>query len=660
MRRVPILFKLFIPLGGLGILLTAVGWFILAGSFHALEESFVDVLVKDRIDQVDQAIGGAAESAQEMAALFSAVPEVAQAYTIAHSGNLDDEASPQTQQAREIIRRTLAPYLNGYKIVTGASFRLHYHLPNGRSLVRLWREKQVKRNGKWVDASDDISSFRQTVLDVNRTGKGVKGIEPGRGGFTIRGLAPIHGPNGGLLGSCEVLIDFASALKPLTSDADSPLLVYMNAALLSVTTRLQDPATYPVLDGRFVLTTGAENSAFQQMVSADFLAQATGAATTKIIEQTALTAFPIKDYKGEQVGVMVMGIDISRQLNTVETLVLTIGCLVLFFGLSSLTAGILATRTIVTGPLRESAAFARRMAEGELNLTLHYPHDDEMGDLVRDLSGMSETLGTIVNDVIDSAEAVASGSCQLTASSDSLSQSVIRQSDTMQEVSSAVEQVSAGIVANAENARKTERIAAETARSANEGGKAVAETVSAMKEIAERIGIIEEIARQTNLLALNAAIEAARAGEQGKGFAVVAGEVRKLAERSATAAAEIALLSSKSLDISDKTGKIIRDIVPEVQQTARLVHEITTSSDEQSTGAEQISKAAYSVESLLQKNSASAENVAAAAHQLSSLAETLRKAMGFFRNGNTGNLVCPRPAGMKGKGTSDDDDLRRF
>jgi methyl-accepting chemotaxis protein len=392
------------------------------------------------------------------------------------------------------------------------------------------------------------------------------------------------------------------------------------------------------------------------MVSAELLTQATGKSQTRIVDRTALTAFPIKDYKGEQVGVMVMGINISRQLNIIRTLILTIACLVLFFGISALTAGILATRTIVTGPLRESATFARRMAEGELNLTLHYPHDDEMGDLVQDLSGMSKSLGTIVNDVIESAEAVASGSCQLTASSDSLSQSVIHQSDTMQQVSSAVEQVSAGIVANAENARKTERIAAETARSANEGGKAVSETVSAMKKIAERIGFIEEIARQTNLLALNAAIEAARAGEEGKGFAVVAGEVRKLAERSATAAAEIAELSFTSLDISDKAGKIIRDIVPEVQQTARLVHEITTSSDEQRTGAEQISEAVHSVESLLQKNAASAENVAAAAHQLSSLAETLRRAMGFFRKGNTNKLVCPRPVNLKKNDVSDDED----
>ena len=190
--------------------------------------------------------------------------------------------------------------------------------------------------------------------------------------------------------------------------------------------------------------------------------------------------------------------------------------------------------------------------------------------------------------------------------------------------------MTANIRQNADNAKETEKIALKGAEDATSGGQAVQDTVTAMKSIADKIMIIEEIARQTNLLALNAAIEAARAGEQGKGFAVVAAEVRKLAERSQLAAAEISELSVSSVEVAENAGSLLAAMVPNIQRTAELVQEIAAASIEQDAGAEQISRAIQQLDSVIQTNASSSEEMASTAEELSSQAEQMQAAIGFF------------------------------
>jgi methyl-accepting chemotaxis protein len=197
---------------------------------------------------------------------------------------------------------------------------------------------------------------------------------------------------------------------------------------------------------------------------------------------------------------------------------------------------------------------------------------------------------------------------------------------------------------NADNAMQTEKIAVKSAFAAREGGKAVEETVRAMKEIANKISIIEEIARQTNLLALNAAIEAARAGEHGKGFAVVASEVRKLAERSQKAAAEISHLSGTSVEVAEKAGDLLDKMVPDIQRTADLVQEINAASREQDLGAEQINKAIQQLDQVIQQNASASEEMASTAEELSSQSEQLQNTIGFFR---VDNSEAPRRAAAR-------------
>ncbi|MBF0559572.1 MAG: hypothetical protein HQL08_12430, partial [Nitrospirae bacterium] len=185
-------------------------------------------------------------------------------------------------------------------------------------------------------------------------------------------------------------------------------------------------------------------------------------------------------------------------------------------------------------------------------------------------------------------------------------------------------------------AQQTEKIAVKSADDAREGGRAVDETVNAMKDIANKISIIEEIARQTNMLALNAAIEAARAGEHGKGFAVVASEVRKLAERSQTAAGEISKLSGSSVEIAEKAGDKLKNLVPAIQKTAELVQEISAASREQDAGASQINNAIQQLDKVVQQNASAAEQMAASSEELSGQAEQLQTAIEFFKVSGNG------------------------
>jgi methyl-accepting chemotaxis protein len=249
------------------------------------------------------------------------------------------------------------------------------------------------------------------------------------------------------------------------------------------------------------------------------------------------------------------------------------------------------------------------------------------------MNDMTGRLRVVVADVKGAAANVASGSQQLSAGAVQLSQGTTEQAASAEEASSSVEEMSATIRQNADNARQTEGIARTSAADAQKGSQAVLETVDAMKKIASRISIIEEIARQTNLLALNAAIEAARAGERGKGFAVVASEVRKLAERSQVAAGEINQLTASSVEVAERAGTMLAKLLPDIQKTAELVKEINAASMEQNSGAEQINSAIQQLNNVIQQNAGGAEEIASTAEELSSQAEQLQNAMTFFKTG---------------------------
>ena len=286
---------------------------------------------------------------------------------------------------------------------------------------------------------------------------------------------------------------------------------------------------------------------------------------------------------------------------------------------------------VITKPLGVAVAAANSLATGDLDVKIALQGKDETGQLMASLRNLIQRLQAIVAEIQTSSNSVAQGAQQLSSSAQGMSQGATEQAAAGEEVSSAMEQMGANIRQNSDNALQTEKIAIKASADAQEGGNAVAQTVTAMKEILGKISIIEEISRQTNLLALNAAIEAARAGEHGKGFAVVASEVRKLAERSQKAAAEISEISASSVRIAEKAGGLLSKIVPDIAKTAGLVQEISAASSEQTSGVDQISKAIMQLDTVVQQNAAHSEELAATAEELSGQAEQLRSTVGFFR-----------------------------
>ncbi|MFH0995069.1 MAG: methyl-accepting chemotaxis protein [Pseudomonadota bacterium] len=284
--------------------------------------------------------------------------------------------------------------------------------------------------------------------------------------------------------------------------------------------------------------------------------------------------------------------------------------------------------------MNEITGVAEQIADG--NLMVDIRERSEQDKLIQALALMIEKLTDVVKNVQNASDNVATRSQEMSAKTEQISQGATEQAASAEEVSSSMEQMTSNIMQNADNAQQTEKIAVKCAEDAREGGNAVGETVSAMKEIASKISIIEEIARQTNMLALNAAIEAARAGEHGKGFAVVAAEVRRLAERSQTAAGEINRLSASSVQIAEHAGELLGSIVPAIQKTADLVQEINSASNEQKTGADQINKAIQQLDQVIQQNAAAAEEMAATATELDGQAGELQTSAAFFRTDDGG------------------------
>ena len=307
-----------------------------------------------------------------------------------------------------------------------------------------------------------------------------------------------------------------------------------------------------------------------------------------------------------------------------------------------------ATINSVTRPIAELVGIANRIAEGDLSEVKESDRKDETGQLQTAMQKMTESLAQTIAQVRSAADALSGASAQVSATAANLSQGTSEQAASVEETTASLEQMSASITQNADNSRTTESTAVKGAKDAEESGRVAGETTTAMKTIAQKITIIEDIAYQTNLLALNAAIEAARAGEHGKGFAVVATEVRKLAERSQSAANEISGLAVSSVSVAERSGALLAELVPAIRKTAELVQEVAAASREQSSGVTQINQAMSQVDQVTQRTASAAEELASTAEEMSAQAEALQQLVAFFRvNDGTSRPTHAAPAAPK-------------
>ncbi|MFN3884354.1 MAG: methyl-accepting chemotaxis protein [Rhodocyclaceae bacterium] len=285
----------------------------------------------------------------------------------------------------------------------------------------------------------------------------------------------------------------------------------------------------------------------------------------------------------------------------------------------------------IIAPLKQAVEAANGLAAGDLTIHCDLSGRDELAELKRAMQAMIDKLGHVIGEVGTTSREIGNAADQVSATAQSLSQAASEQAASVEQTSASIEQMSGSIAQNTENAKLTRIMASEAAGRAVEGGQAVGRTVEAMKRIADKIGIVDDIAYQTNLLALNAAIEAARAGEAGKGFAVVAAEVRKLAERAQVAAQEIGELAGSSVKLAEQAGRLLDEMVPAIEKTARLVEEISSASQEQSQGVSQINGAMSQVNKATQQNASASEELAATAEELNGQVNQLTDLMGFFK-----------------------------
>jgi methyl-accepting chemotaxis protein len=603
-----------------------------AADTAALDAS-LDQLLASKTAAYQLQVAGMEQRALEQASLFSSTGPVMEAYLVAMAGNPLNEEDEACRRARSMLKSFFKSYATGFAALNkGESIKLHYHIAPARSLARTWLDGwQISRNGKKLDITDDLS-FRETLLEVHKTGKPIRGIEVGRGGFVIRGIVPIKDGER-ILGSVEAHLSFDQLVNQLDGPADDCAIIVGND-LLDVM-GLLDRDRYPRIGTTHALLASSSGNGFLAGVRQEDIVACTGKTVIHDAAGSRYAYMPILDFAGRQVAVFAIRMDTAEATAALE-------------------ANLKATEERVTLWLRNLAIGLALLLAVLLGLTWALLQRQ----VIRPISRAATQL-------VSGSGQIGSAADQVSSSSQTLAQGASNQASSLEQTSAALEELAAGTRQNADHARQADSLAKEASRASNTGEEearkvasevkrqmvTLAEAVRSIRSATERtatvVETIDEIAFQTNLLALNAAVEAARAGEAGAGFAVVADEVRALAQRSAEevkssnalmaeakAATERVQQSSTAIDaylakaVGEDVVKAFHEVVASTGRVTQLMAEVAAASDEQAKGIGQVNAAVANIDKVTQANAAAAEESAAASEQLTAQAAELRGLVG--------------------------------
>lgn len=612
-QKSKLIYKLTLPIAL--VIVLSILFIILLSRYYLVKSNSdnTDAIIQSKIIDLNGNIDRMGDKALYVASMASNLKFVKEGFKkFYETKNVDSAAA--------IFKPNLDPITQAVNSQTKSKAKIHYHVPPARSLYRSWTDKR----------GDDISGFRSTILQISRTHQAIEGIEIGRGGFVLRGISPVFDENKEYYGSTEVLLGLENFLKVSKTRDDEELAMFMHKDLLSIATGL----TSNEVVGNFVLIDRTSEECKLSNITGDILEKGSQNVTLYENGNYKYGLYPIYDYSDEMVGVGCYQLDMSqfkKELRAMNIAIVGIGIVAIIL-LLVIVIGLIIR--LIIKPVNNALELTQSIANGDLTNEIHISSYDEIGVLLQYMENMQTNLKEIVENIVGGANNIASASQQMSSSSQQMSQGASEQASSAEQVSSSMEEMAASIQHNTDNANTTEKISLKASKEVTKGNKVVLQTVESMKNIADKITIISEIARQTNILALNAAVEAARAGEHGKGFAVVAEEVRKLAARSQEAAKEIEETSRASVSIAEEAGKMLEIIVPDIEKTARLVQEISAANNEMSSGAEQVNSALQQLNNVTQQNAAASEELATSSEELSSQADELKSQVSFFKTGN--------------------------